>query len=42
MDERIREHLKYLNKYRLLLTDIKKRSYKDFMKDQILQKQEQK
>ncbi len=37
MDERIREHLKYLNKYRLLLADIKKRSYKDFVKDPILQ-----
>ena len=37
MDERIKEHLKYLNKYRLLLADIKKRSHKDFMKDQILQ-----
>ena len=36
MDERIKEHLKYLNKYRLLLADIKKRSHKDFMKDQIL------
>lgn len=37
MDERIKEHLKYLNKYRLLLADIKKRSYKDFVKDPILQ-----
>ncbi len=37
MDERIKEHLKYLNKYRLLLADIKKRSYKDFLKDPILQ-----
>ena len=37
MDERIKEHLKYLNKYCLLLTDIKKKSYKDFAKDPILQ-----
>ena len=37
MDERIKEQLKHLNKYRLLLADIKKRSHKDFMKDQILQ-----
>jgi uncharacterized protein YutE (UPF0331/DUF86 family) len=37
MDERIKENLKYLNKYRLLLADIKRRSHIDFMKDQILQ-----
>jgi len=37
MDERIKEHLKYLNKYCLLLADIKKRSHKDFVKDTILQ-----
>jgi len=37
MDERIKEHLKHLNKYRLLLVDIKKRSFKDYMKDPILQ-----
>jgi hypothetical protein len=36
MDERIKEHLKYLNKYCLLLTDIKKKSYQDFAKDPIL------
>ena len=37
MDERIKEHLKYLNKYRLQLADIQKRSQKDFEKDSILQ-----
>ena len=37
MDERIKEHLKYLNKYSLLLADIKKRNHEDFLKDPILQ-----
>lgn len=37
MDERIKEHLKYLNKYCLLLADIKKRDAEDFAKDPILQ-----
>lgn len=37
MDERVIEHLKLLNKYCLLLAEIKKRNKDDFMKDQILQ-----
>ncbi len=37
MDERIKEHLKLLNKYYLLLTDVRKKQYKDFEKDAILQ-----
>jgi len=37
MDERIKEHLKHLNKYRLLLAEIKKKDFEDFMKDPILQ-----
>ncbi len=37
MDERIKEHLKHLNKYRLHLADIQKRSQKDFETDSILQ-----
>ena len=37
MDERIKEHLKHLNKYYLLLADIRKKPYKDFEKDAILQ-----
>ena len=37
MDERIKEHLKLLNKYYLLLADIRKKPFKDFKKDAILQ-----
>jgi uncharacterized protein YutE (UPF0331/DUF86 family) len=37
MDERIKEHLKHLNKYYLLLADIRKREYKQFANDAILQ-----
>lgn len=37
MDERIKEHLKLLNKYYLLLADVTKMPYKDFEKDAILQ-----
>ena len=37
MDERVKEHLKRLNKYYLLLTDIRKKQFKDFEKDEILQ-----
>ena len=36
MDERIKEHLKHLNKYYLLLFDIRQRNYADFEKDAIL------
>ena len=35
MDERIKEHLKHLNKYCLLLAEIKKSDSEDFMKDPI-------
>jgi len=37
VDERIKEHLKLLNKYYLLLTDVRKKQYKYFEKDAILQ-----
>ena len=37
MDERIKEHLKLLNKYYLLLAEIQKKPYKDFENDAILQ-----
>jgi uncharacterized protein YutE (UPF0331/DUF86 family) len=37
VDERIKEHLKHLNKYYLLLVDIKEKNYTDFEKDAILQ-----
>jgi uncharacterized protein YutE (UPF0331/DUF86 family) len=37
VDERIKEHLKLLNKYYLLLIDVRKKQYKDFEKDAILQ-----
>jgi uncharacterized protein YutE (UPF0331/DUF86 family) len=37
VDERIKEHLKLLNKYYLLLRDVRKKQYKDFEKDAILQ-----
>jgi uncharacterized protein YutE (UPF0331/DUF86 family) len=37
VDERIKEHLKFLNKYYLLLIDVRKKQYKDFEKDAILQ-----
>ena len=37
MDERIKEHLKLLKKYYLLLTEIQKKPFKDFEKDAILQ-----
>jgi len=36
VDERIKEHLKHLNKYYLLLTDIREKKYADFKKDAIL------
>ena len=36
MDERIKEHLKHLNKYYLLLADIREKKYADFKKDAIL------
>ena len=37
MDERIREHLKYLNRYYLLLLDSRKLSLEDFKNDQLRQ-----
>ena len=37
MDERIKEHLKLLNKYYLLLADVRKKKFKDFENDAILQ-----
>lgn len=37
MDERIKEHLKHLNKYYLLLREIRKKDYAEFKKDAILQ-----
>jgi uncharacterized protein YutE (UPF0331/DUF86 family) len=37
VDERIKEHLKLLNKYYLLLKDVHKKQYKDFENDAILQ-----
>ncbi|MGD8716252.1 MAG: DUF86 domain-containing protein [Desulfobacterales bacterium] len=37
MDDRIKEHLKNLNKYYLLLRKIQKKDYKDFKRDEILQ-----
>jgi uncharacterized protein YutE (UPF0331/DUF86 family) len=37
MDERIKEHLKHLNKYYLLLLDAKKISYEEFARDPIRQ-----
>jgi len=37
VDERIKEHLKLLNKYYLLLNDVRKKQYKDFENDSILQ-----
>jgi len=37
VDERIKEHLKLLNKYYLLLTDVRKKEYKDLEKDAFLQ-----
>ena len=36
MDERIKGHLKHLNKYYLLLADIREKNYTDFEKDEIL------
>jgi len=36
VDERIKEHLKLLNKYYLLLADVRKKKYKDFERDAIL------
>ena len=36
MDERIKEHLKHLNKYYLHLADIRKKKHADFEKDAIL------
>ena len=37
MDERIKEHLKHLNKYYLLLTEIRKRDFTTFNNDPLLQ-----
>jgi uncharacterized protein YutE (UPF0331/DUF86 family) len=37
VDERVKEHLKLLNKYYLLLADVRKKQYKDFERDAILQ-----
>ena len=37
VDERIKEHLKHLNKYYLLLADVRKKPYKEFETDAILQ-----
>lgn len=37
MDDRIKDHLKNLNKYYLLLRKIQKKDFKDFKKDEILQ-----
>ena len=37
MDERVKEHLKHLNKYCLLLAEIKKKDFQGFMKDPMLQ-----
>jgi len=37
VDERIKEHLKHLNKYHLLLTDIRKTNFSKFRDDPILQ-----
>jgi uncharacterized protein YutE (UPF0331/DUF86 family) len=37
VDERIKEHLKLLNKYYLLLVDVRNKQYKDLEKDAILQ-----
>jgi uncharacterized protein YutE (UPF0331/DUF86 family) len=37
VDERIKEHLKLLNKYYLLLADVRKKKFKDFENDAILQ-----
>lgn len=37
MDERIKEHLKYLNRYYLLLLDSQKMPYEDFIHDEIRQ-----
>ena len=36
MDERIKEHLKHLNKYYLLLAGIREKKYSDFKKDVFL------
>ena len=36
MDQRIKEHLKHLNKYYLHLVDIRQRAYTDFENDAIL------
>jgi uncharacterized protein YutE (UPF0331/DUF86 family) len=37
MDERIKEHLKYLNRYYLLLLDTQKMPHEDFIQDEIRQ-----
>jgi uncharacterized protein YutE (UPF0331/DUF86 family) len=37
MDDRIKEHLKHLNKYYLLLKETQKKSFKEFERDPILQ-----
>lgn len=37
MDERIKEHLKHLNKYYLLLIDIRKRDPEEFENDPLIQ-----
>ena len=37
MDERIKEHLKYLNQYYLLLLDAKKIKHDEFIQDRVIQ-----
>ena len=37
MDERVKEHLKYLNRYYLLLVKVKSTSREEFLKDPVLQ-----
>ncbi len=37
MDDRVREHLKYLNKYYLLLRKAKEVTYEVFIEDEVLQ-----
>ncbi|MBN2372572.1 DUF86 domain-containing protein [bacterium] len=37
MDERIKDHLEYLNRYYLILKGLKNKSQEDFFKDIILQ-----
>jgi uncharacterized protein YutE (UPF0331/DUF86 family) len=37
VDDRIKEHLKHLNKYYLLLREIQKKNYQEFEKDAFIQ-----